>query len=77
MNRTRDCGLNIKPFDRPTNIDINCYVDANFSRLRGYKDIHYTFYIKSQTGYLNVVAGNIFIWVSKLQHGIFYNIDRI
>ena len=50
-----------------TNLDLNCYVDADFSGLYGHEDLQDPNCVRSWTGYVLTLWGCPVIWNSKLQ----------
>ena len=64
LKGTKDKGL-ITP--APTNLDIDCYVDADFAGLWNVEDKHDPHCVKSRTGFVIFVGSCPVIWHSKLQ----------
>ena len=52
------------------NINLNCYVNADFARLWNHKDDQNPVCVKSKTGYVFIIAGCPVYWSSKLQNEI-------
>jgi hypothetical protein len=61
-----DKGLVLKP-DSSHPLDIDCYVDADFAGLYGYKQPYDPSSVKSQSGFILCVSNCLCIWSSKLQ----------
>ena len=57
-------GLTFQP---NTSLELDLYVDADFSVLWNYEDDQDTVFVKSRTGYLLTLGGCTIIWRSKLQ----------
>ena len=57
-------------FQPNTNLQLNFYVDTNFSGLWNYENVHYVVCVKSQTGYVLTLGGCPIQWSSKLQSKI-------
>ena len=67
LKATSDKGLVLRPdLSRP--LDIDCYVDADFTGLYGYEQPHDPSSVKSRSGFVLCVANCPVIWASKLQH---------
>ena len=61
---TRDKGLIL----RPTNdLNLECYVDADFAGLWNYEDPHNPVCVRSRSGYVITFSGVPIMWKSKLQ----------
>jgi hypothetical protein len=60
-------GLTLRPSD---DLDIDCYVDADFAGLWPYEDKLDPSCVKSRTGFAICVANCPVIWSSKLQGDI-------
>jgi hypothetical protein len=63
-------GLILHPKSHNGWLDIDCYVDANFAGLWGYKDKQDPPCIKSRTGYVIFIPDCPVLWVSRLQTDI-------
>ena len=66
LKATKNNGLILKPVDKDK-LSIECYVDANFTRLWNTEDMEDPYYIRSQTGYLVMVNRYPVIYKSKAQ----------
>ena len=64
---TQGKGLEFTP---TKNIELNCYVDADFSGLYNYEPDQDPVCVKSRTGYVITLGGCPVTWVSKLQSEI-------
>ena len=64
--RTRTKGLIVK-LDPLRDIEITCYVDADFAGLWGVEDPQDPACVRSRTGYVFMVSGIPVIWGSKMQ----------
>jgi Reverse transcriptase (RNA-dependent DNA polymerase) len=67
LKGTMDKGLVLKP-DSSHPLDIDCYIDADFAGLYGYKQPYDPSSVKSRSGYVLCVSNCLCIWSSKLQH---------
>ena len=57
-------------FTPATELNVDCYVDADFCGLFGVEDPADPISVKSRTGYVIMIAGCPLLWVSKLQQEI-------
>jgi hypothetical protein len=64
---TSDKGLVLRPSG---NIELDCYVDADFAGLWPHEDKEDPTCVKSRTGFVICVSDCPVIWISKLQHEI-------
>jgi hypothetical protein len=64
LKKTRDKGLIFHPSQ---DINIDCFVDADFAGLWGYEDPNEPSVVKSRTGFVICIADCPVIWTSKLQ----------
>ena len=64
LKKTRGKGLILKPSQ---NLDIDCFVDADFCGLWPQEDKHDPVSVKSRTGFAICIANCPIIWSSKLQ----------
>ena len=64
FHEIRTKGMYIKPSQ---NLQVDCYVDADFTGLWGVEHYQDPTYIKSRTGYLVEFTSCPLVWVSKLQ----------
>jgi hypothetical protein len=64
LKGTQDQGMTFKPSQ---DIQLNCYVDADFARLWHIEDDQDPVCVKSRTGYVLTLGNCPLIWVSKLQ----------
>ena len=55
---------------RTQNLDLDCYVDADFAGLWPYEDKNDPVCVKSRTGFVLCIADCPIIWLSKLQDAI-------
>ena len=62
---TRDKGMIVRPSEG--SIEINCYVDADFTGLWKNSDVMDPHCVRSRTGYIIFVNNCAVIWKSKLQ----------
>jgi hypothetical protein len=71
LKGTRDKGLVLYPIHSDNDeFKINCYVDANFAGMWGYKDTQDPSSVKSQTGFIIFLNDCPIVWQSKLQTDI-------
>ena len=67
LKHTQDQGLILKP---ATNLDIDCFVDADFAGLWPYEEKLDSTCVKSRTGFAICLANCPMVWTSKLQSSI-------
>jgi hypothetical protein len=67
LNGTRDKGILFKPL---ANLQVDCYVDADFAGLWGVESDQDPISVKSRSGYLITFMNCPLLWVSKLQSQI-------
>ena len=67
LKGTRDKGLIMS---LKGNLNLNCYVDADFAGLYHHEDNQDPVCVKSRTGYVIQLGGCPLVWVSKLQREI-------
>ena len=67
LKHTQDQGLILKPSQE---LDVDCYVDADFAGLWPYEEKNDPTSVKSRTGYAICIANCPVIWTSKLQTSI-------
>ena len=67
LKGTMDEGLILRPSD---DLNIDCYVDADFAGLWPWEDKHDPICVKSRTGFAICISDCPVIWQSKLQEGI-------
>ena len=67
LKHTQDQGLILKP---STNLDIDCFVDADFAGLWPYEEKLDSTCVKSRTGFAICLANCPMVWTSKLQSSI-------
>ena len=67
LQGTKDDGLIFTP---TTDLNVDCYVDADFAGLFGVEDPADPISVKSRTGYVIMIANCPLLWVSKLQQEI-------
>jgi len=67
LKGTKDCGLILKP---SRVLDIQCYLDTDFTELWPYEDKHDPSCVKSCTGFVISVLNCPVVWSSKLQTDI-------
>jgi hypothetical protein len=65
LKKTRGKGLILKP---SKNLDIDCYVDADFCGLWSREDAHDPVSVKSRTGFAICIANCPIVWSSRLQN---------
>jgi hypothetical protein len=65
LKGTQDKGLILHPI-HSTDFMINCYVDANFAGMWGYKDTDDPACVKSRTGFVIFIMDCPVVWTSKL-----------
>ena len=64
---TKDKGLILNP---SKNLDIDCFVDADFAGLWGSEPAHEPISVKSRSGWVIMVGECPVLWASKLQTNI-------
>jgi hypothetical protein len=67
LHRTSEMGMIVKPTG---NLDLDCYVDADFAGLHGRDPDRSPSSAKSQTGYIITLGGCPILWKSHLQSEI-------
>jgi hypothetical protein len=69
LKLTQDKGLILRPTicEESGELPIDCYVNADFARLSGYKDRNDASCVKSRTGYVINITICPVVWKSKLQ----------
>ena len=67
MQGTKDDGLIFTP---TTDLNVDCYVDADFAGLFGVEDPADPISVESRTGHVIMIANCPLLWVSKLQQEI-------
>ena len=67
LKGTMEKGLILKP---TSNMDFECYCDADFAGLYAFEDISDPSCVKSRTGYVICVAGCPVSWTSRLQQDV-------
>ena len=67
LQGTKDDGSIFTP---TTELNVTCYVDADFAELFGVEDLAEPISVKSRTGYVIMIANCSLLWVSKLQQEI-------
>jgi hypothetical protein len=70
LKATGDNGLILHPNNHKGRLDTDCYVDADFAGMWGYKDKQDPSCVKSRTGYIIFIAECPFLWVNRLQTDI-------
>jgi hypothetical protein len=70
LKATGDNGLILHPKIHKGRLDTDCYIDADFAGLWGYKDKQDLSCVKSRTGYILFIAECRVLWVNRLQTDI-------
>jgi hypothetical protein len=71
LKGTADKGLILKPLIGDQQLNIDCYIDADFAGLWGYEDKQEPSCVKSRTGFVSIFIANCpVVWSSKLQSDI-------
>jgi hypothetical protein len=64
----------VSPSNQPSpNLNLGCYVDANFAGLQNYESNQDPVCVKSRTGYVMTLGGCPIQWSSKLQTEIAFS----
>jgi hypothetical protein len=66
LKGTKNRGLIFNP-DKSKEVNIDCYVDADFAGMWGYEDEQDPSCVKSRTGFVIFIQGCPVVWKSKLQ----------
>ena len=66
MKATRDKGLILNP-PKDANLDIKCFVDADFAGLWSKEEEQDPHCVRSRTGFVVTIAGCPILWKSKMQ----------